>query len=140
MAQNELGMIQGQACAARRLGEALLRSLGHTQVTLRLADPSSGDTKSQLGLEAPTQEELQISPALVKTLEPTADGRRQIEVLLSATAIQRIAKAYGIEDIAGWLRGSFEGVVRGDEVMRITRVTVDKFLGADCLFHLFATE
>ena len=139
MAQDQLGLIPGHACAARRLADALLRSFGNTQVTLRLANASTGDTSSQLGLEAPASQDLPISPAAVKALEPMADGKRQIEVILSITALQPIAKVYQVEDITAWLR-TFEGVVWGEDLMRIAKVTVDKFLGADCLFHLTATE
>jgi len=139
MAHDQLGLISGHACAARRLADALLRSMGNTQVTLRLANPSSGDTSSQLGLEAPAAQDVQVSPAAVKSLEPLEDGARRIEVILSITALQPIAKVYQVEDIAAWLR-TFEGVVWHGNLMRIAKVTVDKFLGADCLFHLTATE
>ena len=139
MADNQLGIIHGSACAARRLGDALVRSLGHSQVTLRIANPSSGDTKSQIGLEAPTAGDVQISPAAVTVLEPTDDGRRRIEVVLSATSLLPIAKAYGVEDISGWLL-NLEGVVHQEQLMRIAKVRVDKFLGAECLFHVTATE
>ena len=139
MAHDQLGLIPGHACAARRLADALLRSMGNTQVTLRLANPSSGDTSSQLGLEAPAAQDVQVSPAAVKLLEPLEDGTRRIEVILSITALQPIAKVYQVEDIAAWLR-TFEGVVWHGNLMRIAKVTVDKFLGADCLFHLTATE
>jgi len=139
MAHDQLGLIPGHACAARRLADALLRSMGNTQVTLRLANPSSGDTSSQLGLEAPAAQDVQVSPAAVKSLEPLEDGTRRIEVILSITALQPIAKVYQVEDIAAWLR-TFEGVVWHGNLMRIAKVTVDKFLGADCLFHLTATE
>jgi hypothetical protein len=139
MAQDQLGLIPGHACAAKRLADALLRSFGNTQVTLRLANPSTGDTNSQLGMEAPAAQDLQVSPAAVKSLEPLPDGKRQIEVILSVTGLAPIAKVYQVEDIAGWLR-TFEGVVWHSKLMRIAKVTVDKFLGADCLFHLTATE
>jgi hypothetical protein len=139
MAQDQLGLIPGHACAARRLADALLRSFGNTQVTLRLANASSGDTSSQLGLEAPASQDLPISPAAVKALESMPDGKRQIEVILSITSLQPIAKVYQVEDITAWLR-TFEGVAWGEDLMRIAKVTVDKFLGADCLFHLTATE
>jgi len=139
MSQDQLGLIPGHACAARRLADALLRTFGNTQVTLRLANASSGDTGSQLGLETPPSQDLQVSPAAVKSLEPMPDGKRRIEVILSITSLQPIAKVYQIEDIGDWLR-TFEGVVWHDNLMRIAKVTVDKFLGADCLFHLTATE
>ncbi|HTV64911.1 MAG TPA: hypothetical protein VMD98_04860 [Bryocella sp.] len=136
---DQLGMIPGQACAVKRQADALLRSLGTAQVTLRLANASSGDTQSQLGLEAPASQDLQISPASVKALEPMADGKRRIEVILSITSLAPIAKTYQVQDITAWLR-TFEGVVWDTALMRIEKVTVDKFLGADCLFHLTATE
>jgi hypothetical protein len=139
MSQDQVGVIPCHECAARRLADALLRSFGTTQVTLRLANPFSGDTNSQLGLEAPASQDLQISPAAIRSLEPSADGRRRIEVILSITALLPIAKVYQVEDITAWLR-TFEGVVRDGGLMRISKVAVDKFLGADCLFHLTATE
>ncbi len=139
MSQDQPGMIPGQACAARRMADALLHTFGKTQVTLQLANPSSGDTQSQLGLEAPAAQELQISPAAVKSLEPMPDGKRRIEVILSITSLAPIAKVYQVEDITAWLR-TLQGVVWGSDLMRISQVTVDKFLGADCLFHLTATE
>jgi hypothetical protein len=139
MPQDQLGIIPGHACAARRLADALLRSFGNTQVTLRVANASSGDTISQLGLEAPAAQDLPISPAAVKALDPMPDGKRRIEVIVSITSLQPFAKIYQVEDISAWLR-TFEGVVWGGDLMRIAGVTVDKCLGADCLFHLTATE
>ena len=55
------------------------------------SDPASGDTNSQLGLEPPAQEELQISPVSVKSLPAGADGKRRIEVAISQAALQAIA-------------------------------------------------
>lgn len=136
---DQLGTIPGRGCAVTRFADALLRSLGGTQVTLRLSDPSSGDTSSQLGLEAPVAEDLPISPAMLKPLEPAEDGRRRIEVILGASTLRAIAKNYGIEDIAAWLL-SMQGVQIHDSVMRIAIVTVDEFLGAECLYHLTTTE
>ena len=137
--RTSLDSIPGHACAAKRLADALLRSMGNTQ--LRCGSPilRAGDTNSQLGLEAPVAQDLQVSPAAVKSLEPAEDGTRRIEVIVSITALQAIAKVYQVEDIAAWLR-TFEGVVWHGNLMRIAPLTVDRFLGADCLFHLTATE
>ena len=132
-------MIPCRACAAKRLAAALLHTFGNAEVTLRLANPSTGDTSSQLGLEAPAAQDLQISPAAVKSLEPMPDGKRRIEIIVGVTALQPFAKVYQVEDIAGWL-STCEGVVWYGNLMRIAKVDVDKFLGADCLFHLTATE
>jgi hypothetical protein len=139
MSDGQSEIIPGQASAVRRFANALLRSGGDTQVVVRISNPSTGDTNSQLGLEPPTAADLQISPALVKALEPTPDGKRRIEAVLSATALKTIAKAYGVQDIAAWLLVA-QGLLYYGNLMRIDTVTVDKFLGADCLYHLTATE
>ncbi len=136
---DQLGIISGQGCAVVRFATALLRSLGGIQVTLRLSAPSTGDTSSQLGLEPPTAEDIPISPAIVKPLAPEPDGRRRIEVVLSATALRVIAKNCGVEDISAWLL-SMQGVLHHGAVLRIATVTVDQFHGVDCLYHLTATE
>ena len=72
-------------------------------------------------------------------LQPTADGKRRIEAVVSATSSKPIAKQYGIQDIAAWLLVA-QGILYYDHLMRINTVTVDKYLGADCLYHLTATE
>jgi hypothetical protein len=129
----------GQACAGRRLAESLLRFCGNTEVTLRISDPSSGDTRSQIGLEAPPAEDLHISPALIQALPPTDDGKRRIEAVIGATSFKAIAKQYGIEDISAWLLAA-QGVLCYGTLMRIDSIVVDKVCGADCLYHLTATE
>ncbi len=139
MSDQQLGIIPGHGCAIVRFADALLRTLGGTQVTLRLADPSTGDTGSQLGLEAPTAEDMQLSPAVIKSLDAEADGRRRIEVIVSATSLRAIAKSYGIDDVSAWLL-SMQGVLQYGGVMRIAKVAVDEFNGKECLYHLTATE
>ena len=131
--------ISGQACAGRRLAESLLRFCGNTELTLRISDASSGDTNSQLGLEPPTAEDLHISPVLITALAPTEDGKRRIEAVIGATSLKAIAKEYGIEDISAWLLNA-QGVLCFGTLMCIESVTVDKVCGADCLYHLTATE
>ena len=139
MEPNQVGTIPGHACAVARFAEAVLRSMGGGQVTLRLSDAASGDTNSQLGLEAATSEDLELSPAAVKALDPLADGRRRIEVTLSACALKGVAKNYGVVDIPAWLL-NMQGVLQSGTVMRIDSVKVDEFHGKHCLYHLTATE
>ena len=136
--ETQLGMIPGRSCAVQRFADALLR-LGATQITLRISDPSSGDTGSQLGLEPPPAEDIQISPAMVKALPPTDDGRRRFQASISATALRAITKNYGVEDIATWLLVA-QGVLLHDRLWRIESVAVDQVGGSTCLYHLTATE
>ena len=139
MADSELGIIPGRGCAVARFADAVLRTLGGTRVTLRLSDPSTGDTASQLGLEAPRAEDIEIYPATVKPLTPTDGGRRRVEAVVSATSLRSIAKDYGVEDVPAWLL-EMRGLVEGESVMRIATVTVEKLYGKECLYHLTATE
>ena len=135
----QLGTISGRSYAARRLANAFLQSWGAAQVTIRVPDPSTGDTNSQLGLEPPPAEDLQISPSLVISLPPAADGSKRIEVMLSALALAPVAKAHQVDDIATWLLTA-EGVLHHDQLMHIDSVAVDRFFGSDCFYRITATE
>lgn len=135
----QLGMIPGRGGAARRLASAFLQSLGATQVTLRVADPSTGDTGSQIGLEPPPSEDLQISPSVVSSLPPAQDGSRRFEIMLSAIALAPIAKSHQVDDVATWLLTA-EGVLHHDRLMHIDSVIVDRFFGSDCFYRITATE
>jgi hypothetical protein len=104
-----------------------------------VADPSTGDTSSQLGLEPPPAEDLQIAPSVVTSLPPAEDGSKRIEVMLSATALDPIAKAHQVDDIATWLLTA-EGVLYHDQLMHIDTVIVDRFFGSDCFYRITATE
>src|ERR1035441_3619600 len=122
----------------RRATDAMVRALGGTQITLRIADASAGDTNSQIGLTPPMSEDLQISPALVRTM-PAANGSKRIEVTLSAKAVKPLADQYGVDDIPTWLLTA-EGVLFRGKLMHIDTVISDHLGGMDYLYHIMATE
>ena len=123
----------------RRAADAMVRALGGTQITLRIADASAGDTNSQIGLTPPMSEDLQISPALVRTIAPAANGSKRIEVTLSAKAVKPLADQYGVDDIPTWLLTA-EGILFRDKLMHIDTVIGDHLGGMDYLYHIMATE
>jgi hypothetical protein len=129
----------GRGHAVRRLANAFLQSYGAAQVTLRVSDPSTGDTGSQLGLEPPPSEDLQVAPCFVSSLPPSPDGRPRFEIMLSATALAPIAKSHNVDDIATWLLTA-EGVLHHDQLLHIDTVIVDRFFGSDCFYRIQATE
>ncbi len=135
----QAGAVGGRGCAVMRMGDAMLRTAGGSQVTLRVANPASGDTGSQIGLEAPAVADLQVRPADVRDLKPDAEGKRRIEVTVGANALRAVIQQYGILDVATWLLTA-EGVVDRGQLMAIETVVVDRFVGTDCLYHLTATE
>jgi hypothetical protein len=123
----------------RRAADAMVRALGGTQITLRIADASAGDTNSQIGLTPPVSEDLQIYPALVRTIAPAANGSKRIEVTLSAKAVKPLADQYGVDDIPTWLLTA-EGILFRDKLMHIDTVIGDHLGGMDYLYHIMATE
>lgn len=123
----------------RRAADAMVRALGGLQITLRIADPSTGDTNSQLGLTPPVSEDVQISPALVRTIAPSPNGGKRIEVTLSAKAVKPIADQYGVDDVPTWLLTA-EGILFYGKLMHIDTVISDHLGGMDYLYHIMATE
>ncbi len=134
-----INMIPGRHQAVRRGADAMLRAMGGIQITLRIADPSTGDSNSQLGITPPTSSDIQISPAVVRPVDPMPDGSQRIQVLLSAKALQPIADSYGVTDIPTWLLGS-QGLVYHGQLMPIRSVASSSFAGCDYLYLLTATE
>ncbi len=123
----------------RRAADAMVRALGGAQITLRIADPSAGDTNSQLGLTPPTCEDLQIYPAVVRTIAPAANGSKRIEVTLSAKAVKPLAQEHGVDDVPTWLLTA-EGILFRGKLMCIDTVISDHLGGIDYLYHIMATE
>ena len=134
-----INMIPGRHQAARRNADALLRTMGGEQITLRIADPSAGDTNSQLGITSPTASDVQIAPAIVEVPPPAPDGMRRIQVMLGAKGLQPVADSYGVTDIPAWLLGS-QGLVYRGQLMPIRTVTSNCFAGGEYLYLLTATE
>jgi hypothetical protein len=134
-----LGTIHSRGLGARRAADAMVRALGGAQITLRIADASTGDTNSQLGLTPPMSEDLQISPAVVRTIAPAANGSKRIEVTLSAKAVKPIADEHGVDNIPTWLLTA-EGILFRGKLMHIDTVISDHLGGMDYLYHIMATE
>jgi len=134
-----INMIPGRHLAARRGADAFIRALGGGQITLRIADPSAGDTNSQLGITPPTASDVQIAPAAVQPLQATPDSARRIQVMVSAKGLQPIADSYGVTDIPAWLLGS-QGLLYRGQLMPIKSVLSSSFAGSDYLYLLIATE
>ena len=67
-----INMIPGRYQALRRGADAMLRVMGGVQITLRIADPSTGDSNSQLGITPPTSSDVQIAPAVVQARRANA--------------------------------------------------------------------
>src|SRR5271165_1334746 len=125
-----ISMIPGRHHAALRGADAYLRAMGGGRITLRIPDPSAGDTNSQLGITPPTASDVQVAPAVVQALSPMPDGTRHVQVLLSAKGLHPIADSYGVTDIPAWLLNS-QGLVYRGRLMPIRTVTSNCFAGGE---------
>ena len=131
--------IDGQQYLAQRAAECMVRSLGATQVSLRVAEPSSGDTESQLGITSPTVEDVPLLPAVVLMVSGPHEPRARYEVRLSRASVEQAASMYQVDDMATWLLTA-AALVYGDKVLHIDSVLVDRHAGAEYLYHIFVSE
>jgi hypothetical protein len=131
--------IDGQQYLAQRTADCMMRSLGATQVSLRIAEPIGGDTLGELGLATPTVEDVPLSPALVLTASTSQEPKLRYEVRLSHASVRQAASMYRVDDVATWLLTAV-ALVYGDKVLHIDSVLVDQHAGADCLYRIFASK
>ena len=113
--------------------------MGGGRITLRISDPATGDTNSQLGITPPTAEDIQIAPAVVQPMPAAPDGTRRWQVMFSARALRAAAEPYGVTDIANWLLTS-QGVFYRGRLLPIRSVISNSFADGDYLYLVVATE
>lgn len=134
-----LGPIAGRELVAQRAAEAMLRSLGATRVTLRVALPAIGGTSGELGITCGGFEDVSLYPVVVRSTSMFANETVKVEVLVSATAASAAATARGVEDVATWLLEAHALVYR-NKLLHIDSVVVDHFAGSEYLYHILASE
>ena len=132
-------LIDGQQYRAKRMADSMIRALGATQVSLRIAEPSIGDTNSQLGITTPTVEDVPLAPALVRVASAPHEVTTRYEVQLSAASVQQAVNMYHVDDVGSWLLTAV-ALIYGDKVLHIDSVLVDQSAGADYLYHIFVSE
>lgn len=133
------GPVAGRELVAQRAAEAMLRTLGATQITLRVANPTVDSPANQLGLECSGFEDVTLSPVVVRSTAFAENETVKVEVLVSATAAQAAAIAHGTDDVATWLLEG-HGVLYRSRLLHIDSVIVDHFAGSEYLYHILASE
>ena len=131
--------IAGRERVAQRAAEAMLRSLGATRVTLRIALPAIDGLGNQLGMTCGGFEDVSLYPVVVRETTMFANETVKLEVLVSATAASAVATTRGVADVATWLLEA-HGVVYRDKLLHIDSVVVDHFAGSEYLYHILASE
>ena len=124
---------------AQRAADGMLRSLGATQICVRVALPPIDSTSSQLGMACGGFEDVTLFPVVVRSAALAANETVKVEVLVSATAAIAAATAHGIEDVVTWLLEA-HGLLFHSKLLHIDSVIVDHFAGSEYLYHILASE
>ena len=124
---------------AQRAAEAMLRSLGATQITVRVAQPAIESNAYELGMSCGGFEDIVLYPVVVRSTALASNETVKVEVLVSATAALAAATARGIEDVATWLLEA-HGVLYRNKLLHVDSVIVDHFAGSEYLYHILASE
>lgn len=117
----------------------MLRSLGATRVTLRVAQPPVGSTSDELGIICRGFEDVELYPVVVRSTAMSSNETVKVEALVSGTAAQAAATAHGIDDVATWLLEA-HGLLYRNKLLHIDSVVVDHFAGSEYLYHILASE
>jgi hypothetical protein len=132
-------LLHGQALV--RAANAMLRTLGGTEVSLRLPGVPPGDATSvQLGLSAIPVEDVPVSPVVILPLPADVrSGALRYELLMSASAVDALAEARGL-DSAATLFNSSLGIVHGSSLLHISGLAVEVFGGIVTVYRVTAGE
>jgi hypothetical protein len=131
--------IDGRQYLAQRAASSMVRSLGPTLVSLRIAEPSKGDLGNQLGITNPTVEDVPLSPALVRGVSAAHEPAPKYEVVLSVASLQQAIENYKVTDVVSWLLTSV-AMVYGDKLLHVDSVNVERHAGSEYLYRVSATQ
>ncbi len=125
--------------AAVRAAEAMLHTLGGTQVILVFAAAGlPADGASELGLVDPGVEQVAIAPVIVRELSTENNGpRRRIELLAGRSTMAEQVSQRNVAS-AEVLFETALGVVYEGEMFHIEGLYVERFAGVAYLYRVIA--
>lgn len=130
--------VRNPTAAQQRMADALLRSLGGRTVLLRLPTPAqAGADNEQLGLSAPSYEDLPLSPAVFRRVRPgMSEGKvNRYELLISASSIQAQLLLLNLAS-ADEIFAMAVGVYVDNELMQIESAAEAEMFGQPYLYRL----
>ena len=137
--QLQMGGIAGRCFASRRFADAIVRSFGASEITIRVLRSVLRRHRQPAWPGSSAGRGPADFPGLLRTLPPAADGSKRIEAMISSTTLAPIAKSHNVTDIGTWLLTA-QGLVHNDQLMHIDTVVADRALGSICLYRITATE
>jgi hypothetical protein len=127
------------AVAAARAADAVIRTLGGTEVTLLFAAAGlPGEAVAELGLVDPGVEQALIGPVIVREINTESNGpRRRIELLAGWSAMAEQVSQRNVAS-AEVLFETALGLVYGGEVFHIQGFVVERLEGVAYLYRVAA--
>jgi hypothetical protein len=124
-----------------RAAEAMLRSLGGSEITLLLPlFQTGGDLGGQLGLVDPGVEQVMLSPVVVRNLPTDSSGpRRRLEFLIPAAAVMAELSSRDVASAEAFFQGVM-GVVYDSDLFHIEDFTTEYFGGMAYLYRVVGVE
>jgi len=124
-----------------RAADAMLRSLGGSEITLLLPMFQTGDNlNAQLGLVDPGVEEVPLSPVVVRNLPSANTGpRRRLEFLMPAAAVSAALSSRNVASAEAFFDGVM-GIVYDSDLFHIESFTSEYFGGMAYLYRLVGVE
>lgn len=123
-----------------RAAEAMLRSLGGSEIRLLLPAFAIGGDSSQLGLADPGVEEVRLSPVVVRNLPTNNTGpRRRLEFLVPAAAVVEELSSRDVASAEAFFEGVM-GIVYDGDLFHIEDLSTEYFGGMAYLYRLVGVE
>jgi hypothetical protein len=110
--------------------DVLIRSLGSTQVMLRLPSSATNTIGEQLGLDVPVFRDLPLSPVIIRQLKAS-----ECEVLVGARVMDAVAESLSHGSVRTMLK-SICGVLVDDVLMSLMDVGSTEAGGVTYLYRL----
>jgi hypothetical protein len=129
------------AAAAVRAADVLLRCAGGRSVMLRMpANASAGDTTEQLGLAVPEFQDVELAPVVFRKARQaasalTVDKATRWELMVSATAVQKVVGSLGYSAASVLFATAF-GVVINGVLMEVVSATESEVFGTPYVYRL----
>jgi hypothetical protein len=127
--------------APQMLADALLRSVGGASASLRVTASNPSSDQAEVGLLSTAFYEVQLSPAVMRKLSPSAKGSDapQWEMLISASSVQAQIMALDIPSAQALFALTLAITVAGMEYL-IESVAANEAFGNVYLYRLTLRE
>lgn len=121
-----------------RAVNAMVRAMGGGSVRLRLPSSAPLGLERELGIAPSLEEEIEIGPVVVRTLE-AKEGRARVQLVIAASSLDPVMVARGESNGYALLKNAVS-MMYGDCVFRVTEVSTEEFGGLEYMWRVTGVE